>query len=153
MKIVASNKKAYFNFEILKKFETGIVLKGWQVKSIKSGAISLAGAYVKEQLGEFFLVGALVTKLRTAYSSLLGLDKDTYGMKLLLKRSEIILIRSRIKEKGLTCVPLELYINNSGLIKLTIALVRGKKKYDKRESLKQRDLKNRIDQERKKYNF
>lgn len=151
MKILASNRKAYFNFDILDKFEAGIILYGWEVKSIKAGRISLNGAYIKFKNGEAFLSGATITRLKTAGPE--SLSENNPEKKLLLNKKELQKINSDSKAKGSTVVPLEIYQNDKGMIKVEIALVKGRKIFDKRQKLKELDQKRSIDADRKRYNI
>ena len=151
MKVLASNKKAYFNFEILEKFEAGIVLKGWEVKAIKASRVSFSGSYIKPIKSELFLEGTSVHQLK--YSLPKGNEEQNRSRKLLLKRKEIDKITAGGKMKGNTSVPLEIVEDNKGLVKVVVALVRGRKKFDKRQKLKEREMAKKINFERKKYNF
>jgi SsrA-binding protein len=151
MKSINNNKKAYFNFEILEKVEAGIVLEGWEVKSIKSGAINLASAYIKEKEGSLYLTNSRIPLWKSSFVKNTKLeDRDR---KLLMHKKEAKNLANKAKIAGNTIVPLEVYINDSGLIKILIALVKGKKKFDKRAKLKNEDLKRRIELERKQHNF
>ena len=136
MKIIAENKKALFNYEVLEKFMAGIVLTGQEVKSIKLGRINLQGAFVTLRGGEIFLVGANVPpyqpkNLREEYN-------PGRARKLLLTRQEIKQIIGKAAQKGLTMVPLRVY-NAAGKVKIEFAIVRGKKKVDKREKIRKRE--------------
>lgn len=136
------NKKATFNYEILEKFEAGIVLFGYEVKAIRTGKASLVGAYIVLREGEAFLKGATISFYQEANTP------ESYNpereRKLLLNKKELAKIEKELNTAGLTVVPLSLY-NEKSKIKLEIALVRGKKKVDKRETLKKRDVKRDID--------
>ncbi len=136
------NKKATFNYEILERFEAGIVLAGYEVKAIRSGKASLIGAYIVLQDGEAFLKGATISFYQEANTP------DSYNperqRKLLLSRKELNTLEKELNTTGLTIVPIALY-NKGGKIKLEIALVRGKKKADKRQAIKKRDTKRAID--------
>ena len=130
------NKRAYFDYEILQKYEAGIELHGYEVKSIKSGRASLRGAFVIIRAEETYLTNANITPYQAA-----NMPKDYdpgRTRKLLLHKKEIKELIGKSAIKGLTLAPLRLY-NKKGKIKLEFALVRGKKKYDKRESIKKRD--------------
>jgi SsrA-binding protein len=151
MRIIASNKKAYFNFEIIEAFEAGIILEGWEVKSVKANKIDIGSAYIKERSGELFLLGSNIPTWKYGFEKAKAMQLR--DRKLLLHRNQIGKITAALKEKGVTVVPLEVYQSDSGLIKVTVALARGKKKYDKRSKLKEKDLKRRVEIERKKYNF
>lgn len=133
-KILAKNKKAFFNYEILENFEAGIVLKGSEVKSIKAGHINLQGSYASIKNGEIWLLGAYVSPYKEGEK----FDSER-PKKLLLKKKEIEYLTNKLQDKGITLIPQEVYLKN-GFIKITISLARGKKKYDKREIKKKREL-------------
>jgi SsrA-binding protein len=151
MKILASNKKAYFDFDILENVVAGISLVGWEVKSIKAGKISLNGAYIKIVDGEMYLENAVVPSLK--YTANVSQHQESRKRKLLLTKRQISVLTANAKQPGNTIVPLEIVENDSGLIKVNIALVKGRKKFDKREKLKEKDVQKRINFERKKYNI
>ncbi len=141
MTVYAHNKKATFDYEILEKFEAGIELKGHEVKAIKAGKVSLTGAYVKEFGNELFLLGALVSPYQP--SNVPKDYKEQRDRKLLLTKKELNYLIGKLNEKGLTIVPIKLY-NKGGKVKLEIGVARGKKKYDKRETIKKRDVERRL---------
>jgi len=137
MKPLSENRRAYFDYEILEKFEAGIVLIGQEVKSIRSGHISLAGSYALQRNNELFLINAEVPAWQPKnapkdYSS-------KRSRKLLLKKSEIEYLIGKTKQKGLTLVPLKIY-TKSGKIKLEFGIGKSKKKSDKRETIKKREF-------------
>jgi len=138
IKDFARNKKVYFKYTILEKLRAGISLLGQEVKAIKSGRISLGGSYVVIRGGEAFLVGANIPAYQPRNS------RPDYNperdRKLLLQKAEINHLIGKIKQKGLTIAPLRVY-NTKGKIKLDIAIVKGKKKFDKRETIKKREAK------------
>jgi len=143
MKILANNKKAYFDYQILEEFEAGMVLIGQEVKSIKSGKMSLKGSYVilkrsvQGKLPEPYLVGAYISPYQPKNAPK---DYEPEGSrKLLLNKSEIKHLIGKTKEKGLTLIPLKVYIKNVR-IKLVFGIAKGKKKTDKRETIKKRDI-------------
>ncbi len=141
MKEITKNKKVYFNYEILERFTAGISLIGQEVKSIKSGRISLQGTYVVLKDEEVFLIGANIPPYQPKNA-----PKDYNPeriRKLLLKKSEIKYLIGKTKQKGLTIVPLRVY-NIRGKIKLEIAIAKGKKKFDKRELIKKREAEREI---------
>ncbi len=141
MKIVAKNKKAYFNYEILEKFEAGISLIGQEVKSIKMGKMSLIGAYVVLRNEEAFLIGAKVPAYQPKNAPK---DYDPQRIrKLLLRKSEIKHLIGKSRQKGLTMIPLMIY-TRKGKIKIEFALAKGKTKIDKRESIKKRETEREI---------
>jgi len=135
IKTVATNRKAYHNYFIQDKIEVGIALTGTEIKSIRSGRVSLGEAYVRPEGGELWLLGAHIARYEAA--SHLS-HEPTRRRKLLLHRKEILSLTAKIAEKGFTLVPLRLYIKG-GMAKLEIALARGKKLYDKRESIIRRE--------------
>ena len=141
MPTLAINKRARYDYEILDTFEAGLVLYGYEVKSIKTGQISLKGAFVTIKQGELFLTNSHVPLYKKA-STITDYDPDR-PRKLLVKSAEIKRLLDKKQEQGLTFVPLKLYTKRS-LIKLKFALARGKKKHDKREAIKKRDIDKRI---------
>jgi SsrA-binding protein len=142
MSAYISNKKAHFNFEILKDYEAGIVLHGFEAKAVRTGKGKLEGAHIVVRGGEAFLVGASISPYQAANTPK-NYDPER-ARKLLLSRKELAELETQGEQAGLTIVPLKLY-NNGRNIKLEIALARGKKKVDKRESIKKRDTKREID--------
>ncbi len=147
IKILTTNKKAYHNYEILDTIEAGIELKGSEVKSAKQGHINLRDSFAIIDKGEIFLLNSHIPPYK--YSTY---DKvDPYRRrKLLLHRREIDKLQGKLKTRGFTLVPLKAYIKN-GKIKIELALARGKKKYDKRQTIKERDLKREMERELKEY--
>lgn len=146
MKELAHNKKAGFNFEILEKFDAGIILNGQEAKSIKIRGLSLAGSYVIAKPNGVFWVGAKIPAYQPANA---GADyHEQRDRKLLLRQAEILRLNQIASQKGLTFIPLRLYTkgryDDSGKIKLEFGVGRGKKKYDKRETLKKRDTEREI---------
>jgi SsrA-binding protein len=150
LKILSSNKKAYFDYEILDKYEAGIALLGWEVKSIKNTNFNITNAYIVPRDNELLLVGMRVGILPGSFEQ--DKNKEIKDRKLLLKKSEIFAIMSKVKSKGLTMVPLEVYQNDRGLIKVALAIVRGKKKYQKKDKIKERDQIRSIEIDRKSFN-
>lgn len=133
---IAQNKKARHDYHIEERFEAGIALEGWEVKSLRAGRVQLRDAYVLIKDGEAFLFGALITPLPSA-STHIQPDPQR-NRKLLLNRREIDRIRGAVERKGATVVALALYWK-SGRVKVDIGLARGKKQHDKRASEKARD--------------
>jgi SsrA-binding protein len=146
MKVIIKNKKAYFNYQILEKFEAGISLIGQEVKSIKSGRINLAGSYVILKDSEVFLIGANVPPYQPKNAP--PDYNPERSRKLLLKKSEIKYLIGKIKQKGLTLVPLKIYTKR-GKIKLEFGAAKGKKKVDKRELIKRRETEREMKRELK----
>lgn len=136
MSSLIENRKAHFNYEILETIEAGIELLGHEVKSLRKREGSLEGARVIVRGSEAFLVGATIPPYQPANT-----EKDyesSRNRKLLLNKKEIMLILGAESKKGLTIIPLSVY-NKGRKIKVSVAIVRGKKKYDKRDSIKKRE--------------
>ncbi|MCS6934585.1 MAG: SsrA-binding protein SmpB [Chitinophagales bacterium] len=147
-KINIQNKKAAFDYELLERFTAGIQLTGSEIKSIRQGGGSIHEAYCIVRDGEIFIKGMNIPEYEYgAYAN----HVPTRLRKLLLRRREINRIASKIKEKGLTLVPVRLFINERGYAKLEIALARGKKSYDKRETIKQKTSKREMERALKRY--
>lgn len=144
MKTISDNKKAYFNYEILEKFEAGIVLTGQEVKSIKNGRISLSGSYVVINQEETYLINANVPAYQPKNVS--QEYQATRPRKLLLNKSEIKYLIGKTQQKGLTLVPLRVY-TKKGKIKIEFGLGRGKKKANKKETIKRRETERQIKRE------
>ena len=139
MKLITKNRKAYFEYNILEKNTAGIQLQGSEVKSIRAGKVSISEAYCYILNGEIFIKGMHITEYTEGgkhYNHQPLRDK-----KLLMKKKEIAKLDKSLGEKGLTIVPLELIITDTGLIKLEIGLAKGKNLYDKRFSIKEKDIK------------
>ena len=133
---LAENKRAYYNYEILEKFEAGISLLGQEVKSIRLSRINLAGAYVVLRKNEVFLIGANIPAYQPKNAP--ADYKPERSRKLLLKKTEIKYLIGKTKERGLTLIPLKVY-TKKGKIKIEFGMARGRKKGDKREVIKKRD--------------
>jgi len=147
IKTVVTNRKAYHNYHIGESIEAGIVLTGTEIKSIRSGRVSLGDAYVKPDAGELWLLNAHIARYEAgSYMS----HEPTRPRKLLLHRKEIDSLASKVQEKGLTLVPLKLYIKDS-IAKLEIAPAKGKKLYDKRETIARRETDREIGRALKRY--
>ena len=134
--IVATNRKAYHEYNILEQFEAGLQLKGSEVKSIREGKASLKQSYVLIRKGEAWLKGSHIASY--SHTGFEG-HEPVRDRKLLLHKREIQKINSKLAEKGLTAVPTKLYFKG-GYIKLEFGLAKGKKLYDKRDSKKKRDV-------------
>jgi len=146
METFAENKKAFAIYRILDKFEAGISLIGQEVKSIKTGRANLRGSYVVLREEEVFLIGANIPPYQPKNAP--ADYNPERSRKLLLKKSEINGLIGKVKEKGLTLIPLRLY-NKSGKIKLEFALAKGMTKTDKREKIKKRESEREIERELK----
>lgn len=138
-----TNRRAYFDYEILEKFEAGINLTGAEVKSVKGGHMSLDGAFVRIIGSEAYLVNAQIFPYSQAR---LENYEPRRTRKLLLHKKEIIALKTKTEQSGLTLLPLSCY-NKRAFVKLEIALARGKKKYEKREALKRRDIDRQTEEE------
>jgi len=136
------NKKAFFNYEILDKYVAGIQLYGTEVKSIRANKVSFTDAYCLFINGELWLRGIHISEY--AFGSYNN-HVPKRDRKLLLNKKELDKIRKKTTEKSLTIVPLNIFFSKSGFVKLEIGIARGKKQYDKRESLKQKDSKRDLD--------
>ena len=146
MSVLAENRKAYFDYEILEKFEAGLVLSGAEVKSIRGGRMNLAGSYVNFHNGEPYLIGASIAPYQPKNQPS---DYDpSRTRKLLLNKKEIDYISGKTKQKGLTLIPLRVY-NKGRRIKIEIGLARGKKQYDKRAAISKRETARKIEYELK----
>jgi SsrA-binding protein len=133
---IATNRKARFEYEILDKLEAGIVLIGPEVKSLRAGRANLGDAYALIRRGELFLEKLHIS----AYEPATRANADPQrSRKLLAHRREIARLEGRVQERGLTLVPLSLYFDEKGRVKVELALARGKHRYDKRETLKRRE--------------
>ena len=136
------NKRAGFEYFIIESLTAGIVLTGTEIKSIREGKASLAESYCTFKNDELYVVGMHVAEYAMGtYNN----HEPKRDRKLLLTARELRKLKTKVQEKGLTIVPITLFINNKGLAKLDIALARGKHYYDKRDSLKDRDTKRELD--------
>jgi SsrA-binding protein len=141
IKVVATNRKAYHNYNILETLEAGLSLSGSEIKSVRENRVSLGEAYVRAEGGELWLTGAHIARYEAA--SYMGHD-PTRRRRLLVHRKEINRLLGQLQEKGLTLVPLKMYIKER-TAKLEIGLGRGKKLYDKRETIARRDAEREIE--------
>jgi len=140
IKTVATNRKAYHNYHIGESVEAGIALTGTEIKSIRNGRVNLGDAYVRPEAGELWLLNAHIARYEAgSYLS----HEPTRPRKLLLHRKQINSLTSQVSEKGFTLVPVKLYIKDS-LAKVQVALAKGKKLYDKRESITRREIEREI---------
>ena len=143
---VFSNKKAYHDFTIVDKLETGIVLEGWEVKSIKNGMGDFRGAFAVIDAGnQLLLRGVNVASWKTGLKQ--AEDTRKRERKLLAHRREIAKLQGLASRPGYTLIPLEVFISNRGLIKVVIAVVKGKRQYEKKQAVKDRDMKRKMRQE------
>jgi len=147
MKIVATNKTAYHNYEILESFEAGISLVGSEVKAIREGRISLKESYAELRDGDIVLVKCHISPYEAANI----FNHDPLRVRrLLLHKREIRRLTGKIRERGLTLVPTKVMFNDRGKVKIELGLARGKREYEKRDVLKKRDTDREIRTEIKK---
>ncbi|OQA36049.1 MAG: SsrA-binding protein [Candidatus Dependentiae bacterium ADurb.Bin331] len=139
MKIIAQNKKAFHDYEIIDRIEAGVVLKGDEVKSIRAGHISLVGAYATITRGELFLLNCTIAPYAQAYQK--NEEIKTRTRKLLVHRRELNRLAGEISRKGVTILPLKIYLNERGIIKVELGIGKHKKMADKKLALKERDIK------------
>jgi len=148
LRLIAKNKKAFFNYEILETYEAGIALVGSEVKSIREGRISLKESYADIKEGEVFLVNCHISP----YEAANRYNHDPMReRKLLLHRREIKRLTGKIKERGLTLVPTKVQINDKGKVKVELGLAKGKRAYQKREVIRERDRDREMQAELKKW--
>lgn len=143
------NRKARFEYEILDKYNAGIVLKGTEIKAIREGKASIAESFCEFSNGELFVINMTIQEYSHGGSFS---HNPRSERKLLLNRRELRKLEKEVKNVGLTIVPLLLYTNEKGLAKLEIALARGKKQYDKRETIKERENKRNLGRIKKAFN-
>ena len=140
IKTIATNRKARHNYHVEDGVEAGIVLTGTEIKSVRAGRVNLGDSYVRPERGELWLLNAHIARYDAgSYMS----HEPLRPRKLLLHRKEIVALTSKILERGLTLVPLRLYIKGN-LAKVEIAMARGKKLYDKRESILRREVEREV---------
>lgn len=139
MKLIAQNKKVFFDYDISDKMEAGIVLSGDEVKSLREGKVSLIGAFVTMHNGELYLINCRITPYSKAY--LKDESESTRRRKLLLHKRQISRLIGDISRKGITILPLKLYFNDKNLAKVEIGLGKHKKAAGKKEAIKERDIK------------
>lgn len=138
MTVIATNKRASFDYALRENFEAGLVLTGNEVKSVKLGRASLKGAFVTVKGTELYLTNALIPLYPQAHRDSHSKHADTRPRKLLLRKSEIRSLIGKFRTEGLTLVPIRLYTKKQ-LVKLEFAVGKGKKEYDKRQTLKKRE--------------
>jgi SsrA-binding protein len=146
-KIIAKNKKAYFDYEILESYEAGLALNGPEIKSIRASNVNLKGSYLIAKEGELWVKGMHISPFKFATFA----QDPLRERKLLLHKRQINKIIGQLSESGISTIPLEVYLNKKGLAKMKIGIGKGKKKYDKRQSLKRQDEKRRIEAKIKQY--
>lgn len=138
MKPLAENRRAHHKYEILETLEAGLVLQGWEVKAIRAGQVQIGEAHIVLTRGEFFLINCHITPLATASTHIT--PQPQRSRKLLLHHQQIERLIGKVREKGLTLIPLNLHLLR-GKVKAEIALARGKKQHDKRRTIQEREWK------------
>jgi SsrA-binding protein len=141
-RVVANNRRARHNYELLDTYDAGIVLMGSEIKSIRAGQINLSDGFIQERDGELWLMNVHISPYKQA--SYFGHDEPKRPRKLLLRKKEIAKIITQIREISYTAVPTKLYLDR-GMAKVEIAVARGKKTYDKREAIAKRDSDRQIE--------
>ena len=136
MKIIAANNRAHYNYSVSNKIEAGIVLTGSEVKSLRINTGSIRGSYIIEQNGELWLSNSFIKKYQNSNDTNYDPNRNR---KLLVTKKEFNKISGSIKQGGFTIIPISLYFSDKGIAKLTCGIAKGKKKIDKRQSIKQRD--------------
>lgn len=150
MRQIYINKKLNLDFQIVDKLEVGVQLLGWEVKSVKSGRLNMAGAYVDMGPdGGLHLKGVRISSWKSGVKQSDDLQNRT--RRLLAHAREAAKIGGLAKQPGFTLVPSSLYINDKGLIKLEIALVKGRRKFEKKQKIKERDMNRQLDQDLKRF--
>lgn len=149
VKVIAQNRKANFEYFIEEKYECGIVLEGTEVKSVRGGNISFNDSFAEITNGELWLRNFHISEY--SYGSVFN-HNPSREKKLLVHKEELKKLRRKVEEKGYTLIPLEVYLK-SGIVKIKLGVCRGKKQFDKRESIKERDLNRELHREFKKENF
>jgi len=148
VEVKAVNKKAKRDFVILETIEAGLELLGTEVKSLREAQVDLSGSYARVQNGQCWLVGTNIA----AYRQAAGANHEPERKRrLLLHKSEISKIKTKLEQRGFTLVPLRIYFNDKGLAKIELALAKGKRKYDKRKKIDEKTRKKDIDRDLKKY--
>ena len=145
---VAVNKKAYRNFELIDKFEAGISLLGSEVKSLRAGAADLSGSYARIEGQQCWLVGASIAQYEQSGTAK---HEPMRKRKLLLHKAEIRKVKVKLEQRGFTFIPLRIYFSDRGMAKIELALARGKRQYDKRKTITERQQKRDVDRSMKKY--
>lgn len=148
MRVITKNRKAYFDYQILESLETGISLMGSEVKSIREGRVSLKESYAEIKDGEVFLLSCHISPYEASNRFN---HEPLRERKLLLHRQEIKRLTGKVKERGFTLIPTKILINDKGKIKVEIALAKGKKTYQKREAIRERDREREMQAELKKW--
>ena len=145
MKVVTKNRKAGYNYELLDKYTAGLKLVGSEVRPLKDNFVSITEAYCYFNKGELYVKGMYIKEHKQAYD-----NHDPYrDRKLLLNKKELAKLQRAVEVKGLSIIPTAVLLNDKGLVKIEIALAKGKKLWDKRQSMKESDDKRRMDRDSK----
>jgi SsrA-binding protein len=142
------NRKAYHDYEIISKHEAGLVLLGTEVKAVREGRVNLKDSYIDVKSGQAILIGAHIGQYSNAN---INNHEPERSRKLLLHRREINKFLQKVLVKGVSIIPLRMYFNEKGRLKIEIALAKGKRSYDKKTAIKERDIKREVDRELKNY--
>jgi SsrA-binding protein len=148
-KVIANNKKAYHDYFIEEKFEAGLVLKGSEIKGIRASRVNLKDSFIRLVKGEAILFNAHIGRLETTHH-FYG-HEERGSRKLLLHKKEIAKLKKAIERDGYTVVPLQLYLNDRNLAKLEIGIAKGKNLHDKRQDMKEKDMKRDVERTLKDY--
>ena len=138
-KVVANNRKAFHDFAILEKYEAGLELAGYEVKSLRSGQANLTDGFVSFKGNEAYLDNVHIPAYAQISTHIMDFDPRR-KRRILMHKREITSLFAKVREKGLTLVPLEIYFNQRGMAKVSLGLGKGKKSFDKRETIKKRDI-------------
>jgi len=146
---IANNKKAYHDYHIEEKLEAGIVLKGSEIKAIRAGRVNLKDSFIRIDKGEAVLFNAHIGLLETTHHYFRHEERGP--RKLLLHKKQIIKLSQAVNRDGMTIVPLSMYYNDKNIVKIQIGIAKGKKLHDKRQDLKEKDMKRDIDRAMKEH--
>ncbi len=138
MKLLAQNKKAFFDYTVLDQLEVGIVLTGDEVKSLRAGHVNLTGSFATVHNGELFLLNMYIGPYAHAYAK--SEEQTRRSRKLLVHRKQINQLVGQISKKGITLIPLKIYFNNKGKVKIDLGLCKHKKAHDQKREIKERDI-------------
>lgn len=148
LRIITVNKKAFHNYELIEKFEAGMVLLGSEIKSIREGKVNLKDSYVEIRNLEAFLLNSHISLYSNAsYNN----HEPERVRKLLLHKRELLKLDKKIRTKGVAVIPLKMYFSPKGKVKLEIAIAKGKREYEKKQKIKDRDIKRDVERELKRY--
>jgi SsrA-binding protein len=139
MKIITQNKKAFFDYEVLDRLEAGLVLTGGEVKSLRAGTVNLVGSFVTLHDNELVMINCYIGPYSHAYDK--KADDDRRSRKLLVHRRELSRLAGEISRKGITIIPLKLYFNDKNRVKVEIGLCKHKKAHQRKEEIRERDIK------------